>query len=121
MTGEGLSNWKYEGESELTAKYTNSFPRTVNRYKIYTQYIFCSFSSLSQLDPTETIYATKVGDDQPTKPLKQELSDQDVDTMYHIKYDDFDNKYIAAATWVVKMAKTYYPDIFSLSNEAEII
>ena len=31
-----------------------------------------------------------------------------------------DHKYVAAATWVVKMAKTYYPDIFSLSNGAEI-
>ena len=43
--------------------------------------------SLPRLDPTETPIPPEVGDDQPTKRLKRELSDQELDTMY-IKYDD---------------------------------
>ena len=31
---------------------------------------------------------TEMGDDQPPKRLKRELSDQELDTMYYIKYND---------------------------------
>ena len=34
----------------------------------------------------------EVGNDQPTKPLKRKLSDQELDMMYYIKYDDYRRK-----------------------------
>ena len=57
----------------------------------------------------------EVGDNQPKKCLERELSDQELDTMYYIKYDDsrqIHSRRLGSQDQDGK--ETNYPDIFSL-------